>query len=102
MAVRCKSSDVQGNVTLGDGCVLHPTCRLLAADGATISIGAGCVLEELSVVEAAPGTRVVIGAGNLFEVQLALAFCATGVGCMPALCLLKSLYKFEYKGLTGC
>lgn len=69
MAVRCKSSDVQGDVTLGDGCVLHPTCRVLAADGATISIGAGCVLEELSVVEADPGTRVVIGAGNLFEVQ---------------------------------
>jgi dynactin-6 len=102
MAVRCKSSDVQGNVTLGDGCVLHPTCRLLAADGATISIGAGCVLEELSVVEAAPGTRVVIGAGNLFEVQLALALGATGVGGMSALCPLTALYKSESNGLAGC
>ena len=70
MAVRCKTSEVLGNVTIGDGCVLHPTCKVLAADGASISIGAGCVLEELSVIEAPPGADVIIGEGNLFEVHL--------------------------------
>ena len=68
MAVCCKTSKVQGDVTLGDGCVLHPTSRVHAAEGASISIGAGCVLEELSVIEAPPGASVVIGEGNLLEV----------------------------------
>jgi len=66
--VTCKSTEVTGAVILGAGCVLHPTARVVAADGASVTLGPGCIVEELCVIEAGPGGSMVIGAGNLFQV----------------------------------
>ncbi|KNC51462.1 dynactin subunit 6 [Thecamonas trahens ATCC 50062] len=57
---------VEGAVTLGAGCIVHPKAVLRATAGSALVLGRGCVVEELAVVEstAADGTMV-LGAGNV-------------------------------------
>lgn len=75
-SIICSACDVQGNVTFGKGCVVHPGCSILA-EGGDIIIGDNNIIEERVVIynkapkEKPPGwapKTMRIGSFNLFEV----------------------------------
>ncbi|KAI6241263.1 Dynactin subunit 6 [Aphelenchoides fujianensis] len=72
------ASVLSGQLTFGEGCVIHPLARIDAGDG-EIVFGKNNIVEERAViVNRLPGHRLVIGDENHFEVG-ATCF-ATAVG----------------------
>jgi dynactin-6 len=70
---------LEGRVTIGEGSVLHPRCRIVAGPGCSVTIGRYNIVEELAVISAGAGggsgggdqkesVVLVIGDNNLFEV----------------------------------
>ena len=73
--VVCDSADLQGPITFGDGCIVHPGAYI-DARGGKITFGENCIIEEKArivnkVRKDAQGKAVVkemhIGSYNLFE-----------------------------------
>ncbi len=41
---------ISGEVKIGNGCVLHPTCSIQAEAGGSVTIGSNNIIEELVVI----------------------------------------------------
>lgn len=44
--ILCTHCDIQGNVSFGKGCVVHPGCSLIA-EGGDIEFGDFCIIEVI-------------------------------------------------------
>ena len=64
---RCEGSRIEGNVTIGPECIIHPSAVIRAEEGLSITINAGCIVEESVVMETA-GNSMDVGRGNIFQV----------------------------------
>lgn len=62
-----KQARLEGNVTLGNHCIVHSTARICAKE-APITIGPWCVFEEGSVIINSSEKPLTIGQDNLFRV----------------------------------
>ncbi|BEJ08719.1 hypothetical protein CcaverHIS641_0508130 [Cutaneotrichosporon cavernicola] len=61
-------SRLDGTLSLGTGCVIHPKATVIAAAGASIFLGDGVVIEEMAeVLFRGPG-RATIGSGTVVMV----------------------------------
>lgn len=63
---------LKGDITIGNGCVVHPKATILAESG-PIVIGDNCIIEEYATIahrlgESEPGSVLTIGPNNVFEV----------------------------------
>ncbi|CAD6184545.1 unnamed protein product [Caenorhabditis auriculariae] len=69
-AIVCRDAILEGNVTIGDNCIIHPLAIIRAKSG-PILIGANNIVEERAIIENrnTDGKPMVIGDGNTFEVQ---------------------------------
>jgi len=72
--VVCEQAEIKGDVTIGNGCIIHPKARIIAEAGPII-LGEGNLIEEYSLIWNRPAEGVVgstpimiIGAFNNFEV----------------------------------
>ncbi|CAM9730135.1 unnamed protein product [Chrysoparadoxa australica] len=63
-----EEADIQGNVRIGPGCIVHPCCTIVSQGGGAIIFGEDCVVEERAVITNESSEDMLIGAGNLFEV----------------------------------
>mmetsp|Transcript_54377 Transcript_54377/g.124740 ORF Transcript_54377/g.124740 Transcript_54377/m.124740 type:complete len:158 (-) Transcript_54377:131-604(-) len=59
-AVVCSGAVLQGDVTVGDGSIIHPLAEL-RANGGAIVIGANCVVEERVQILSSAGSITSIG-----------------------------------------
>ena len=48
-ALVCQDADLRGDITIGEGSVIHPKCSILAMGG-PIVIGKECLVEETAVI----------------------------------------------------
>ena len=80
-AIVCKTSNIQGDVTIGTGTVVHPKASIIA-EGGPIIIGPNNIVEEFALIknewlldpslplgkQLLPRGPMIIGSHNLFEV----------------------------------
>lgn len=71
-AIVCEDTVLKGDITIGNGCVVHPKATILAEAG-PIVIGDNCIIEEYATIahrvdQNEPGTVLTIGPNNVFEV----------------------------------
>ncbi|WVR05073.1 hypothetical protein IAU60_002085 [Kwoniella sp. DSM 27419] len=103
-AIICQDTELRGDITVGEGCVIHPKASIQALGG-PIVLGRNCVVEELSVIinrnpsplhigdsnQFMVGSRVEspsIGSGNVFQPRCQVStlvaisdHCTIGAGC---------------------
>ena len=48
-SIICSACDIQGNVTFGKGCIVHPGCSIFA-EGGDIIIGDNNIIEVLNII----------------------------------------------------
>ncbi|XP_049547051.1 dynactin subunit 6 [Anopheles darlingi] len=76
----CEDSNLQGDITISSGCVIHPSATIIAESG-PIVIGENCILEEYATLRyripqghplleggETPAKPLIIGPENVFEV----------------------------------
>eukprot|EP00026_Physarum_polycephalum_P015094 Phypoly_transcript_15704.p1 GENE.Phypoly_transcript_15704~~Phypoly_transcript_15704.p1 ORF type:complete len:233 (+),score=49.95 Phypoly_transcript_15704:87-701(+) len=63
----CQDANLVGSVSVGEGCILHPKCNILA-EGGPIVIGENNIVEELVTIVNKSSSVLRIGSNNLFEV----------------------------------
>ncbi|WOO80869.1 uncharacterized protein LOC62_03G004396 [Vanrija pseudolonga] len=59
---------LEGSISLGAGCVLHPRCSVRVAPGASVHLADGCVVEEEAVVTFSGKGAARVGAHTVFMV----------------------------------
>jgi dynactin-6 len=57
----------RGNITFGNGTVVHPKATIHSLGGAEIIIGSDCIIEEMVQIVHREKGKMVIGDRNLFE-----------------------------------
>ncbi|CAI5439869.1 unnamed protein product [Caenorhabditis angaria] len=68
-AVVCAEAQISGEVSIGDGCVIHPFAIFDAKNGPII-IGNNCLFEEYCVIRnCGDGEPMIIGDENAFHVE---------------------------------
>eukprot|EP00123_Amoebidium_parasiticum_P000111 comp10287_c0_seq1/m.5094 comp10287_c0_seq1/g.5094 ORF comp10287_c0_seq1/g.5094 comp10287_c0_seq1/m.5094 type:complete len:173 (-) comp10287_c0_seq1:160-678(-) len=80
-AVVCKDARLEGNITIGEGCVVQPRAHIRAESG-PIVVGAGTNIEENTTIvnRAEPGWVMVIGQGCTVEACAVLDSCTLADG----------------------
>lgn len=63
-----QDATLQGAITLGQGCIVHPKATISAPNGGSVVIGDNCSFEELSVVRYTGTEEMRIGGDNEFLV----------------------------------
>ncbi|XP_075150212.1 dynactin subunit 6 [Haematobia irritans] len=103
-SIVCEESILRGDITISQGCVIHPSASILAEAGPII-LGENCIVEEYATIayrlteeqkllketgkfETAP--TLVIGASNVFE-----------VGCLVEAHKIGDKNVFECKSYVG-
>jgi len=66
-AVVCIDAELSGEVSVGDGCVIHPRASLIGAAGPLV-LGTGNIVEERALIATAEDRTLKIGNNNVFEV----------------------------------
>ena len=66
--IRATDVLVQGDVTIGACCVLHPQCRIVAEEGGKIIIGSHNMIEDQCVIRCSKGKTITIGNHNILSV----------------------------------
>ena len=87
----CKTSNIQGDVTIGTGTVVHPKASIIA-EGGPIVVGPNNIIEEFALIknewlldpseplgrQLKPRGPMIIGSHNLFEVCCEITSCRIG------------------------
>lgn len=81
-SIVCEDNNLQGDITIGSGCVIHP-CSTIIAESGPIVLGENCIVEEYATVryripkdhpdygrltEEGTAKPLIIGPDNVFEV----------------------------------
>eukprot|EP01067_Filipodium_phascolosomae_P000466 Filipodium_phascolosomae@DN1367_c0_g1_i1.p1 len=68
-ALVCQEAFLKGtcDITIGNGCILHPNCTVDAVTGPII-IDADCIIEECVTITNSTTATLIIGPRNVFEV----------------------------------
>ncbi|XP_026472716.1 lutropin-choriogonadotropic hormone receptor-like [Ctenocephalides felis] len=71
-ALVCEDSHLEGKITIGVGCVLHPKACIIASAGPVV-LGDNCIVEEYASIiykstDGKPAPPLIIGSNNVFEV----------------------------------
>ncbi|KAK1924755.1 hypothetical protein DB88DRAFT_486665 [Papiliotrema laurentii] len=66
-ALICQDTNLQGEITIGAGCIVHPKASILALGG-PIVIGQNCVIEETAAIVNKTQGVMSIGEGNVFMI----------------------------------
>lgn len=66
-ALIAQDTILRGDVTIGQGCIIHPRATIDASLG-PIVIGSDCVVEEMAVIRNRRNETLRIGDGNHFMV----------------------------------
>eukprot|EP00039_Didymoeca_costata_P011690 m.165308 g.165308 ORF g.165308 m.165308 type:complete len:169 (-) comp15257_c0_seq8:2363-2869(-) len=63
----CKTAEIEGDVSIGKDCIIHPTANIIAKDG-PIVIGDSCIIEEqVKIINEGRDATMTIGSFNVFE-----------------------------------
>ncbi|WWD01523.1 hypothetical protein V866_008468 [Kwoniella sp. B9012] len=66
-SIICQDTDLRGDITISEGCVVHPKATILALGGAIV-IGKNCVIEEGTIIVNRNKEIMSIGDNNHFMV----------------------------------